>query len=94
MHFDFKKKVLVGVIPVTPVGIQGILRFWIAGTGFQSMSVALGFWIPEKVLVGVIPVTPVGIQGILRFWIAGTGFQSMSVALGFWIPVVSGIPDP
>ena len=50
MHFDLKKKglgrVLVGVTPVTPLGIQGSLRFWIAGTGFQSLSVALGFWIP------------------------------------------------
>ena len=26
------------------MGIQGSLRFWIAGTGFQSLSVALGFW--------------------------------------------------
>ena len=37
---------MVGVTPVTPLGIQGSLRFWIAGTGFQSLSVALRFWIP------------------------------------------------
>ena len=35
---------MVWVTPVTPLGIQGSLRFWIAGTGFQSLSVALGFW--------------------------------------------------
>jgi len=58
------KELFRGKHDVAPYkGIQDSLVFWISGTGFQFLSVGLGFWIPI-------------VSGIPDFLELYSGFQS------------------